>query len=176
MCFIHVFSLELVYERGLRLVGLKKGAFQVKGSKLACFTSRACFHESWTHLSVTSRPCLPSHESTFLSRVVNYSRVVNFPFCHESWTTHESSTFQNFKSHNFSDLSSFLVLGIISSTDVQIEWFKLLWKVNSEYYNFHEETFLRKRLLNGQKYPWTDCICLNGNSWRGGDAFPSPWL
>ena len=117
-----------------------------------------------------------SREPTFLSRVVNAYRVVNFPFCHESWTPHESSTFQNFKSHNFSDLSSFLVLGIISSTDVQIEWFKLLWKVNSEYYNFHEESFLRKRLLNGQKYPWTDYICLNGNSWRGGDAFPSPWL
>ena len=158
VCFIHVFSLELVHVRGLRLVGLKKGAFQVKGSKLACFTSRAC---------------LSSREPTFLSWVVNYSRVVNFPFCHDSWTTHESSTFQNFKSHNFSDLRSFLVLGIISSTDVQIEWFKLLWKVN---YNFHEENFLRKCLLNRQKYPWTDCICLNGNSWRGGDAFPSPWL
>ena len=103
--------------------------------------------ESWTYLSVTSRACLSSHEPTFLSWVVNYSRVVNFPFCHDSWTTHDSSTFQNFKSHNFSDLSSFLVLGIISSTYVQIEWFKLLWKFNSEYYNFHEETFLRKRIM-----------------------------
>ena len=52
VCFIHVFSLELVHGRGLRLVGLKKGAFQVKGSKLACFTSRAC---------------LSSREPTFLS-------------------------------------------------------------------------------------------------------------
>ena len=84
------------------------------------------FAESWTYLSVMSRACLSSREPTFLSQVMNYSRVVNFPFCHDSWTTHESSTFQNFKSHNFSDLSSFLVLGIISSTDVQIEWFKLL--------------------------------------------------
>ena len=135
VCFIHVFSLELVHGRGLRLIGLKKGAFQVEGSKLACFTSRAC---------------LLSREPTFLSRVVNYSRVVNFPICHNSWTTHESSTFQNFKSHNFSDLSSFLVLGIISSTEVQIKWFKLLWKFNSKYYNFYEETFLRKLLFNGQ--------------------------
>ena len=86
-------------------------------------------------------------------------QVINLALCHES------STFQNFKSHNFSDLSSFLVLGIISSTDVQIEWFKLLWKFNSEYYNFHEETFLRKCLLNGQKYPWTYCIYLNGDLW-----------
>ena len=134
VCFIHVFSLELVYERGLRLVGLKKGAFQVKGSKLACFTSR---------------PCLPSHEPTFLSRVVNYSRVVNFPFCHESSTTHESSTFQNFKSHNFSDLSSFLVLGIISSTDVQIKWFKLLWKVT-------QSTTIFMKKLSWENVFWMD--------------------
>ena len=51
-------------ERGSRLVGLKKGAFQVKGSKLACFTSRAC---------------LSSRELSLLSRVVNHSRVVNLP-------------------------------------------------------------------------------------------------
>ena len=149
VCFIHVFSLELVYERGLRLVGLKKEAFQVKGSKLACFTSRACFHESWTHLFVMSHPCLPSHEPTFLSRVVNYSRVMNFPFCHDSWTTHESSTFQNFKSHNFLDLSIFLVLGIISSTDVQIKWFKLLWKLT-------QSTTIFMKKLSWENIFWMD--------------------
>ena len=111
-------------------------------------------------LHESSRSCM-SHQPCFLSRLVKAARVV---------------TFQNFKSCNFLDLSSFLVLGIISSTDVQIGWFKLLWKDNSEYYKFHEETFLRKCLLNGQKYPWTCCICLNGDSWRWNSAFPSSWV
>ena len=51
---------------------------------------------------------------------------------------------------NFLDLSSFLVLRITLSTDVRIEWFKLIWKDNSEYYKVHEDTFLRKYQINEQ--------------------------
>ena len=81
--------------------------------------------------------------------------------------------FKDAKCHNFSNLGNFLVLGITLSKDVQIEWFKLMWKANSEYYNFHEETFLRKSLLYRRKYPWTYYICLNGDPWRLNGAFPS---
>ena len=59
--FIHVFSLELVHGRSLRLVGLMKEAFQAKGCKLGVFTSRQHLHESSRILSVTTRYCL--HES-----------------------------------------------------------------------------------------------------------------
>ena len=40
VCFIHVFSLELVHGRSLKLVGLMKEDFQAKGCKLGVFTSR----------------------------------------------------------------------------------------------------------------------------------------
>ena len=112
VCFIHVFSLELVHGRSLRLVGLMKEAFQAKWCKLGVFTSRQPLHESSPILSVSSR-------QPFTSR--------HLPF--------------SVKSCNFLSLSSFRILDIILSTDIQIEWFKLLWKDNTEYYNFHEETF-----------------------------------
>ena len=158
------------------LARMKIEASQAKGRKFAMFTSR--------------QGCT-SHPPSLLSRLVKAARVVNLAFCHESWTMHESSTLpsvmrrepftsrqhaNDFKSHNFLDLSSFLILRITSSTDVRIEWFKLLWKDNSEYYNFNEDTFLRKCRLDGPKYPWTCCICLNGNSWRWNGAFPSSWV
>ena len=61
VCFIHVFSLELVHGRSLKLVGLMKEAFQAKGCKLGVFTSRQHLHESSRILSVTTHHCL--HES-----------------------------------------------------------------------------------------------------------------
>ena len=61
VCFIHIFSLELVHGRSLGLVGLMKEAFQAKGCKLGVFTSRQHLHKSSRILSVTTRHCL--HES-----------------------------------------------------------------------------------------------------------------
>ena len=101
-----------------------------------------CWKEEWV---------LMSHQPSLLCRVVSRARVVNLAILS--------------KSHNFSALSSFRILEIILPTDIQIGWFKLVWKDNSEYYNFHEETFLRKSRLDGWKYPWTYCICLNGDPW-----------
>ena len=46
VCFIHVFSLELVHGRSLGLVRMKNEAFLVKGSKLEALTSRQSFHDS----------------------------------------------------------------------------------------------------------------------------------
>ena len=57
--------------------------------------------------------------------------------------------FKDAKCHNFSDLGSFLVLGITSSTDVQIEWFKLLWKLTHS-----TTTFMKK--LSWEKVIWMD--------------------
>ena len=117
------------------LVRMNIEASQAKGSKFGMFTSHQGVHESSTFPSVTTHQSCTSRQPCFLSRVVNHSRVVNMP--------------KISKSHNFSDLSSFLVLGIISSTDIQIEWFKLLWKENSEYYKFHEK-------LSWENVVWMD--------------------
>ena len=92
VCFIHVFSLELVHGRSLRLVVLMKEAFQAKGCKLGVFTSRQPLHESSPFLAVSSRQPL-----------------------------HESSPFISIKSCNFSSLSIFRILDIILSIEVQIE-------------------------------------------------------
>ena len=70
VCFIHVFSLELVHGRSLKLVGLMKEAFQAKRCKLAVFTSRKPLHESSPFLAVSSRQ--PLHESSTSSRVVTF--------------------------------------------------------------------------------------------------------
>ena len=116
--FIHVFSLELVHGRSLKLVELMKEAFQAKGCKLGVFMSRQPLHESSPFLAVSSRQ--PLHElSPFLA--VSSRQPL-----------HESSPFISIKSCNFSSLSSFRILDVILSTDVQIEWFKLLWKDNTE--------------------------------------------
>ena len=91
VCFIHVFSLELVHGRSLGLVRLMKEAFQAKGCKLEVFTSHQPLHESSPILSVSSR-------QPFTSR--------HLPF--------------SVKSCNFSALSSFRILDIILATDIQI--------------------------------------------------------
>ena len=112
---------------------------------------RVSLDESSTFLDVPSRQPCTSHQPSLLCRVVSRARVVNLAILS--------------KSHNFLALNSFCILDIILPTDIQIGWFKLLWKDNSEYYNFYEETFLRKSLLDGRKYPWTYYICLNGDPW-----------
>ena len=76
------------------------------------FTSRQDISESSSNVAVTSRQLLPSRQASWL-----------------------------FKELRFSALSSFRISIITSSTDVQMQWFKLLWKDNSETYNFHEGTF-----------------------------------
>ena len=106
VCFIHVFSLELVHGRSLRLVGLMKEAFQAKGCKLGVFTSHQPLHESSPFLVVSSHQ--PLHElSPFLA--VSSRQPI-----------HESSPFISIKSCNFSSLSSFRILDIILFTDIQI--------------------------------------------------------
>ena len=143
VCFIHVFSLELVHGRSLRLVELMKEAFQAKGCKLGVFTSRQPLHESPPFLAVSSRQSLhdsspfltvsshqPLHES---SPILSVSSLQPFTSCHLPFSV---------KSCNFLALSSFRILDIILCNDVQIEWLKLIWKDNTEYYyNFHEGTF-----------------------------------
>ena len=107
VCFIHVFSLELLHGRSLKLVGLMKEAFQAKGCKLGVFTSRQPLHESSPFLAVSIRQ--PLHElSPFLA--VSSCQPL-----------HESSPFISIKSCNFSSLSNFRILDIILSTDIQIE-------------------------------------------------------
>ena len=151
VCVIYTyFSFDKCLEWVLDLLEWRLKLLKPKGESLECSRVVKVF---------TSPP--PS----LLSRLVKAARVVNRAFCHESWTMHESSTLlsvmsrepftsrqqaKDFKSHKFSDLSSFLVLRITLSTNVRIEWFKLLWKDNSEYYKFYEDTFLRK-----MSYEWT---------------------
>ena len=132
VCFIHVFSLDKCLERVLDLLEWRLKLLKLKGASLECSRVVKVF---------TSRP--PS----LLSRLVKAAWVINLDFCHELWTMHESSTLpsvmsrepftsrqhaKDFKSHKFLDLSNCFVLRITLSTDVQIEWFKLIWKDNSE--------------------------------------------
>ena len=124
-----------------------------------CFSFDKCLERVLDLLEWRLKLLKPKGESLEYSRVVKAARVVHLPFCHDTSKLHESSTLlsvtsrepftsrqhaKDFKSHNFSDLSSFLFLRITLSTDVRIEWFKLLWKDNSECYKFNEDTFLRK--------------------------------
>ena len=99
VCFIHVFSLELVHGRSLKLIGLMKEAIQAKGCKLGVFTSRQPLHESSPFLVMSSRQ--PLHESSpFLAVSIRQP-------------LHESSPFIYIKSCNFLSLSSFRILDII---------------------------------------------------------------
>ena len=107
VCFIHVFSVKLVHGRSLKLIGLMKEAFQAKGCKLGVFTSRQPLHESSPFLAVSIRQ--PLHELSPFLAVLSRQPL------------HESSPFISIKSCNFSSLSSFCILDIILSTDVQIE-------------------------------------------------------
>ena len=104
--FIHVFSLELVHGRSLKLVGLMKEAFQAKGCKLGVFTSRQPLHESSPFLAVSSRQ--PLHESSPFLAVSSRQPLHESSLLDESSTIHESSPFlavssrQAFPSHHLS--------------------------------------------------------------------------
>ena len=82
----------MVLGTGFGLSRMKNGGFGVKGSKLG--SSRVV-------------KLLTSCQPSFLCRFVNHSRVVNLAI--------------SSKSHNFSALSSFRILDIILSTDIQIQ-------------------------------------------------------
>ena len=129
-----------------------------------CFSFDKCLERVLDLLEWRLKLLKPKGESLECSRVVKVFTSRPPSSCHDSSKLHESSTLlsvtsrepftsrqhaKDFKSHNFSDLSNFLVLRITLSIDVQIEWFKLLWKDNSEYYKFHEDTFLIKCRING---------------------------
>ena len=92
--FIHVFSLELVHGRSLKLVGLMKEAFQAKGCKLGVFTSHQPLHESSPFLVVSSHQ--PLHESSpFLAMSSRQHLHKSSPFLTVSsrQPLHESSPF-----------------------------------------------------------------------------------
>ena len=120
MQFIYIFSLKWCLEHVLDLLGWRMEALESRETNL--------------DLSRVVKP-LTSHQLSLLSWVVNHSRVVNLAI--------------SSKSHNFSALSSFCILDIILSTNIQIDWFKLLWKDNSEYYNFMKK-------LSWDKVVWMD--------------------
>ena len=149
LCVLYIFSFDKCLERVLDLLEWRLKLIKPKGESLECSQVVKVF---------TSRP--PS----LLSRLVKAARVIHLPFYHDSSKMYESSTLisvtsrepftsrqhaKDFKSHNFSDLSSFLVLRITLSTDVRIKWFKLLWKDNSEYYKFH-------KTLSWENIVWMD--------------------
>ena len=122
VCFIHVFSLKLVHGRSLKLVGLMKEAFQAKGCKLGVSTSRQPLHKSSPFLAVSSHQ--PLHESSpFLAVSSRQPLHESSPLLTVSsrQPLHESSPFISIKSYNFSSLSSFCILDIILSTDVDIK-------------------------------------------------------
>ena len=157
VCFIHVFSFNWCMRGVLDLI---KWRVKLCESKKASMEScRVVKPLPSHHRDLLSRVVNDLHESSSPSqpsRVVNPCRVVTECCCNESSAIAESSSnfavtsrqplpsrqaSWLFKELRFSALSSFCISVINSSTDVQMQWFKLLWKDNSETYNFHEETF-----------------------------------
>ena len=130
VCFIHVFSFNWCMRGVLDLIKWRVKLCQSKeASKESCrvvkplpsrhrdllsrvikpftaFTSRQAIAESSPNVAVTSRQLLPSRQASWL-----------------------------FKELLFSALSSFRISVITSSTDVQMQWLKMIWKDNSETYN-----------------------------------------
>ena len=136
VCFIHVFSFNWCMRGVLDLIKWRvklcqskeasKESFQVVKPLPSChqdllsrvvkpftaFISHQAITESSPNVAVTSRQLLPSRQASWLFK--------------ELW---------------FSAFSSFRISVITSSTNVQMQWFKMIWKDNSENYNFYEGTF-----------------------------------
>ena len=137
-----------MHERSFGLDKIKSEALWIKGSKYGELSSRQAITESSPRLAVTSRQSLHSlHESSILVESSPNVAVMSrqpLPSRQASWL---------FKELRFSPLSSFRISIITSSTDVQIQWFKMLWKDNSENYNFHERNFPEIKLFGWTKMP-----------------------
>ena len=124
VCFIHVFSFNWCMRGVLDLIKWRVKLCQSKeASKKSCRVIKP----------------LPSRHWDLLSRVVNDLHSLHESSPNVAVTSRQASWL--FKELRFSALSSFRVSVITSSTDVQMQWFKLLWKDNSETYKFYEETF-----------------------------------
>ena len=132
-----------MHKRSFGLDKMKSEALWIKGSKYGELPSRQAIAESSPRLAVTSHQWSSRvvndlhslHESSILAESspnVAVTSRQSLPSRQASWL---------FRKLRFSALNSFRISVIISSTNVQMQWFKLLWKDNSDIYNFNEETF-----------------------------------
>ena len=132
-----------MHERSFGLDKMKSEALWIKGSKYGELPSRQAIAKSSPRLAVTSRQW-PSRVikpfTAFKSHQIPAESSPNvavtsrqpLPSRQASWL---------FKELRFSALSSFRISVITSCTDVQMQWFKMLWKDNSEKYKFNEGIF-----------------------------------
>ena len=131
----------------------RKQVWRVAESSSHCrVVTEACCHES--SMTFTRRQALHSlHESSVLAKSSPNVAVTSrqpLPSRQASWL---------FKELRFSALSSFRISVITSSKDVQMKWLKLIWKDNSETYNFNEGIFQKKSRLDGKKCPLSYRLC-----------------
>ena len=140
-----------MHERSFGLDKMKSEALWIKGSKYGELPSRQAIAESSPRLAVTSRQWSSRvvndlhslHESSILAESSPNVAVTSrqpLPSRQASWL---------FKELRFSALSSFRVSVITSSTDVQMQWFKLLWKDTQRPITFMKE-------LSRNKVVWMD--------------------
>ena len=117
---MHVFRFNWCIKRTLDFVRMKYGAWQEKGSWINIMLTRYTRDGSW------QRPSMPTHPS-----VLTHPSHVSPKHC------------------NFLALSSFCILAITSSTDIQMRWFKLSWKDTQR-----SRTFMKGR--SEDKVIWSD--------------------
>ena len=96
---MHVSRFNWCIKRTLDFVRMKYGAWEAKGSWIDIVPTRYTKDEWWQRQPVPTHPSVPTH-----------SNYVSPKYC------------------NFLALSSFHILAITSSTDIQMRWFKLPWK------------------------------------------------
>ena len=98
---MHVFRFNWCIRRTLDLLEwrIKYEAWEAKGSWIDIVPTRYTRDDSWQRPSVPTHPSVPTRSSD-----------VSPKHC------------------NFSALSSFCILAITSSIDIQMRWFKFLWK------------------------------------------------
>ena len=131
-----------MHKRSFGLDKMKSEALWIKGSKYGELPSRQAIAESSPRLAVTSRQWSSRvvndlhslHKSSILSESspnVAVTSRQSLPSRQASWL---------FRKLRFSALNSFRISVITFSTDVKMQWFKLIWKDNSETYNFHGGT------------------------------------
>ena len=120
VCFMHVFRFNWCIKRTLDFVRMKYGAWEAKGSWIDIVPTCYNRDDSWERPSVLTHPNVPTR-----------------------------SPYVSPKHYNFSALSSFHILTITSSTDIQMKWFKFFWKDN-----LRSRTFMKG--LSEDKVVWND--------------------
>ena len=145
VCFIHVFSFNWCIRGVLDLI---KWRVKLCESKEASMEScRVVKPLPSRHRDFLSRDVNDLHESSILAESSPNVAVMSrqpLPSRQASWL---------FKELRFLALSSFRISIITSYTDVQMQWFKLLWKYNSETYNFMKELSRNKVVLMDENAP-----------------------